>query len=217
MPNNIEYSAEKELTQFVDDLINDPRYSELAGLRENKIRVLACFSIRTGDDGETQPCKGEPISLKKVSDVERIFVKDKAQFILVVDYHAWEQWNEKLRTACIYHHLVSLDVQKGEHGIKIKRVKCPVQVHTQEAARFGAYSQPLLELVEALKDKSRRADWLIEAIDTAESTTEPVEESPEEPADAEQPHVRSADEIAAEAEDELPAPKPSLPKKGVKK
>lgn len=206
-----EYSQEKELTEFVERLTTGDDIAELSPLRDHKIRVLACFVIDTDDDGEPKAGKGDPVVLKKVGDVERTFLKDKAQFILVVDYHAWNGWSDKLRTAYLYDELIGISVEKTEKGVKIKRVPPGVRTHTSSVARFGAYTKPLQELMDAYDNKSQRLDHLFEIAETGGH--QPAEQEPEES------HIKTGDQVMQEAADAAEPPGPRKPKlnKPVKK
>ena len=204
------YSIEKELTDFVEKLLLNSEIVGLSPLRDHKVKVAACFVIDTDDDGEAKAGKGAPVVLKKVGEVERTFVKDRAQFILVVDYHAWNSWNEKLRHAYLYEELISISVEKTEKGIKIKRVPHDVNTHVSSMALFGPYTKPLQDLVEAYANKGHRVDHLFDLAATGGHQPEP---------ELEESHIKTAEEVLgeepeAEPEAEPPGPrKPNLKKK----
>lgn len=202
-----EYSIEKELTEFVDKLVSGGRIPHLSPLRDNNIKVVACFVIDTDEDGEPKAGKGHPVVLKKVGDVERTFVKDHAQFILVVDYHAWNGWDETLRHAFLYNELISISVEKNDKGVKIKRVAPDVNAFISSMALFGPYTKSLQDFVEAYANKSTRL--LIDFVGTGGHA--PAHEEPE----SEESHIQTSDEEMQEAA-EPPGPrKPKL--KPVKK
>lgn len=196
----IEYSQEKELTELVDKLASGDDMSELSPLRDHKIKVLACFLIDTDEHGETKARKGDLVVLKKVGDVERTFMKDKAQFILVVDNGAWQGWNNQQRAAHLYNALIGISVEKTAKGVKIKRVPPDVRAYLSTVARFGAYDKPIQKMIEAHGDKSQRVDHVYELAATGGH-------APAEVPEPEQPHIRTGDE---EMQD---APEPPGPRK----
>lgn len=205
----IEYSQEKDLTEFVDRLTSGDDIAELSPLRDHKIKVLACFLVDTDESGETKERKGDLVVLKKVGDVERTFMEDKAQFILVVDNGAWNGWNDEQRAAHLYDALISISVEKTAKGIKIKRVPPDVRAHTESVARFGAYNKPLQGMVDAFTDKSQRLHlW-----DIARTGGHAPEPAPE--PEPEESHIRTGDE---EMQESAEPPGPRKPKlKPVKK
>lgn len=201
-----EYSIEKELTEFVDKLVAGDKIPHLSPLRDNKIKVVACFVIDTDEDGEPKAGKGQPVVLKKVGDVERTFIKDHAQFILVVDYHAWNGWNETLRHAYLYNELISISVEKNDKGVKIKRVAPDVNAFISSMALFGPYTKPLQDMVEAYTNKGTRL-----LLDMAETGGHEPAPEPE----PEESHIRTGDE---EMQESAEPPGPRKPKlKPVKK
>jgi len=216
-----QYSEERELTDFVNKLMARKELVEFNPLREQQIKVLSCFVISTTATGEEKPGKGKgEVVLKKISDAERIFIKEQAQFILLVDHASWSEWNEKKQAAHVYSALAGIVVETGAKGVKIKCVKPDLQAHSAAIARFGLFTNSLQGFKEALDNKSQRLlDDCFEFLATGGRGRPAVAETPEpaEPAEVpeEEAHIKTSDEVMADADaDEAPVPrKPILPKR----
>jgi Putative phage metallopeptidase len=154
--SNVEYSEDVDLTAAVNKMVADSLITEFKPLRDLHIVIKPCLRVRLDKDGQTQPCKGIPVKLKRVSPIERLFIRDRAHFILVVDYHAWETGNEKSRGALIHHALMQIAAEKSEDGIKISTRKPDIVEFTATVERFGAFSDVLLNLREAFRRSPSR-------------------------------------------------------------
>src|SRR4051812_14682303 len=119
MATTIEYSVEKELTELVDEVLHKPEHSEFGPIRDVDLTILPCFVIRTDEDGQTKAGKGDPVKLKKISDLDRLFMKDKPHYIVVVDYGVWENAPDEQRMAMLHACLMQISVEHTDGG-KIK-------------------------------------------------------------------------------------------------
>ncbi len=155
MPN-IEYDMDKELEHDVASMIEDATLSEFEDLRELGIIVLPCMRIRMDKDGETQPCTGEPVSVKRVGPVERLFMSKKPHFILVVDYGTWNAADEQRRKIMLHRGLMRLVVEKTDDGIHLSTRKPEIVEFIRTVERFGAYTEQLLNLREAFRNSANR-------------------------------------------------------------
>jgi hypothetical protein len=173
MPST-EYDFDKELSDMLEDMIADTNFSEFNELRDLAIVVLPCVKVRMDKDGETQACKGDPVTVKKVGPVERIFMTKKPHFLVVVDYGAWGEANEKIRQAMLHRGLMRIVAEKTDDGMKIGTRKPDIVEFTMTVERFGAFNEHLLNLREAFRNSTHR---IMPVIGEAEDLPE---EQPEE-------------------------------------
>ena len=152
----IDYDIDKELGEAVTEMIGDAAYSEFNDLRELGIVVLSCMRVRMDKNGETLPCKGEPVTTKRVGAIERLFIPKKPHFILVVDYGAWRSANEQVRKAMLHRGLLRIVAEKTDEGIKLSTRRPDIVEYTRNVERFGAYTEALLNLREAFRNSAHR-------------------------------------------------------------
>lgn len=179
MPKKTEYVTDDELTKAVSNLLGEERLPELQALRENEVVILCCMKVVMDDDGETEPPEGGPVKLKKLSDMERLFVEGNAHYILTMDYHFWKHASERQRTAKLFDTLLDIKPEPTEGGLKLKKRAPDVDVkHAATLALFGAYDEPTLLLRDAMKDVSRRLKDYVDDIATPEPEAAPAGEEP---------------------------------------
>jgi len=167
MPNT-DYDLDSALDDEVASMIEDATYSEFDDLRELGIVVLPCMRVRMDKDGETQPCKGEPTTIKRVGPLERLFMTKKPHFLLVMDYGAWSAANEERRRIMLHRGLMRIAVEKTEEGTRLGTRKPDIVEFTRTVERFGAYTEELLSLREAFRKSAHRILPTVEAVDNAE-------------------------------------------------
>ena len=164
---NIEYDLNKDLSTALAEMQANVEFTEFNELRENEIIVLACVRIRMDDDGETQPCKGDVVMLKKVTPLEKLFITKKPHYFMVVDHHAWTNAHETARAAMLHRGLMRIAVEKGETGIKLGMRKPDIAEFTATVRRFGAFSDVLCDLRDAFRSSAHR---LVPAVDNNEES-----------------------------------------------
>ena len=195
MSTTTEYSVEKELTEAVDAIVNDKQFTELSLLPMAKVK--ACFRIRMGEDGETVPSKGPAAVLRKVSPVDKVFMRDPSAYILVVDYHAWKNIGAK-QTSMLHEALQAANVENKDGELKIGAPHKPdITAYSKNIRHFGAWNNMLLDLRETLRTSKPRLPFMA-------ADVPPAQDAP----------VEAAEEPAGETE--LPPPLPARGKRHAK-
>lgn len=193
MGTQIEYSQEKELDEALDKLLRSDPF--LLPVLDN-VKVAACFCIRTDDNEATVAGKGDPVIVKKVPADMQVFMKPKATFILVVDYHFWENADERQKKGYMHRALSRIKVEKTESGLKIGMRKWDIQENLATLKAIGVYTEGQVVLVEMVR--SKQLSMMQAIVDRKvtgkpeEPKTEPTTEpEPEEPDPEEKPRVRA--------------------------
>jgi hypothetical protein len=187
MGTQIEYSQEKELDEALDKLLHSfPCFTPLL----DNVKVAACFCVRT-DDNEATVAGKTPVVIKKVPADMQVFMKPKATFILVVDYHFWENADERQKNGHMHKALSRVKVEKTEAGLKISMRKWDIQENFTTLKDIGAYDEGHVVLVEMVRSKQLS---MMQAIVERKVTGKPEptpEPEPEEPDPEEKPRVRA--------------------------
>jgi len=190
MAKKTEYVTDEELTNAVSQLLTT--VPQLKALRDCDVVILCCMRVRMDDNGETEQPKGCPVKLKKLSDLERLFVEGNAHYILTMDYHFWKNSNERQHTAQLFDELMGIKVETSETGLKLKKRDATVTVrHVETVELFGAFDDPTLALREAMKNVGKRMKDFVDDITPAASSAddsdpEQAPESGEQPEDADE-------------------------------
>lgn len=163
-----DYDLDKALDSLIEEMVTDPNYSEFNNLRDLGVSVVACLKVRMDADGESQPCKGDPVTLKKVGAVERLFMSEKPHYMLIVDFHAWDTSDQRRRMAMIHRGLMRISADRTEQGVKLGTRKPDVVEFTRTVERFGAFSDTLLNCREAFRNSMHRILPKIETDDDPE-------------------------------------------------
>lgn len=150
-----EYVKDEELENAATDMLGRLDYTEFNPIREHEVKIEYCMKIRQNKDGENEPCKGDPTTLKKVGQVERLFCD--ADYILIVDNSAWQSCNSTVQQEAIIHRgLMKINIDTSEKGIKVTTRKPDIVEFTATVMRFGAYNDPLLNFREAFSLAAKR-------------------------------------------------------------
>lgn len=179
MPKKTEYVTDDELTKAVSGLLSNEEVP-LADLRDNGVIILCCFKIRMDDDGETEPPKGSPVKLKKLSDLERLFVTDNAHYILTMDYHFWKNSNQQQQLATLFDLLMDIKPEASEAGLKLSKRDSDVPFrHAATVQLFGSWNEAVLLVRESFKNVGGRLKDFMDDI-AASSAQPPETAAPEE-------------------------------------
>lgn len=155
MAKKTEYVTDDELTNAVSGLLSN--VPQLQALRDCEVVILCCMKVRMDDDGETEPPKGSPVKLKKLSDVDRLFAEGNAHYILTMDYHFWKHATEKQQMAKLFDELMDIKPEPTEAGLKLKKREASVDVkHVETLELFGAFDEPTLLVRDAMKNVGKR-------------------------------------------------------------
>ena len=160
--NKTEYVPDEDLTPLVNAVMANEELTELQDIRDNSITIHCCMRVKLDSNGDSKPYKGAPCKLKKVSDAERAFMHDNAQYVLIMDYGFWNGANERQRVAHIFDALQDIEIEDGKSGPKLKKRASDVIInHMATIRRFGAFDEPTLNLQECYKDVGGRlSDFL---------------------------------------------------------
>ena len=151
MSNQIEYQTDKDLSDTLDDALH--LYPQFLPIIDN-LKLGICFLVRVDDDGEPQEGKGEPISLKKVPEAMRIYMKDGLNFVLVVDKFFWGNATQKERAGTLTRTLMKLDVGVKDDGeVKVKLRSYDFFDFVANIKLNGIYAQNLVAAGEAFAPK----------------------------------------------------------------
>jgi hypothetical protein len=172
-----EYEADAELSDMVTLQLDTPELKELQSLRDNEVAILSCVRIRMKDD-EDVPCKGKPAKIKKLGDVERLFVDNHAHYVLVMDRHFWKHANKRQQMANVFDALMDIQAEMTESGLKLKKRPSDVDFsHMATINYFGPYNENTLNLFEAYSNTSYRLKEFVEGIKLMVPTLSDEDES----------------------------------------
>lgn len=202
MATHIEYSAEKELDDALADLLL--RIPEFVAFQDT-VKVLACFVIRMDDDVSVEG-KGEPVMLKKVTPEAYVFLRPKANFILVVDHHWWTESSERARESLMIRALSRIRVEKTETGFKISTRPWDIVdnfITLRHCGRYNEIWNSAAELINRkLLDVAAAGAAAAGVTSKTKSKAPPVEEKeqPKAPAPKAAPKPAVKPAVAAEAD-----------------
>jgi hypothetical protein len=138
MSITIEYSQEKELDDALASVLADtPLLAEVV----NHCKVAACFITRENDQEEQVPGKGDKIALKKVSPVMQVFMRPKADFILVVDYYFWTNATEKEKKGKLIRTLTRIGIENTNNGVKLSIRPWDIQENVNAIKACGVFDE----------------------------------------------------------------------------
>lgn len=138
-----EYVPDKDVEAAVVNMIADEKYAEFEPLRVNEVKIVTCVVVRTNNEGENQPCKGDPTAVKKVPAVERLFLD--VDYIITINYTAWSTANDqKQQDAMIHRSLMKIQIDTNDNGIKMSTKKPTITEFPETWQRFGPCTEPQL-------------------------------------------------------------------------
>lgn len=138
-----EYVESKELTNALTDFLGELEYTEFNPIRDTELKIQICLVVRQNAEGEDVPPKGDPVALKKVTPLERVYID--ADYILTVDNYAWNHAKTKQEQDAMLHRgLMQIDIQSTEKGVKLKTRKPEIREFSATVGRFGAYHERLI-------------------------------------------------------------------------
>jgi hypothetical protein len=176
----IEYSINKGLQDALSSMLCDMSLAEFTPLRDSGIKVLACTKVKFQDE-EEQPCSGDPVSVRKVSDLHRVFID--GHYLLVADQYTFSHSNELQLKALLHSALMRISVENTESGLKLGIRKPDIMAFQATINRFGAYTDALLGLRDCLVTASKRFANMVttESTERSETLSEPVRQAEEVP------------------------------------
>ena len=152
----IEYEDNKEFKIAIEKMLADKTLTELNPLRENEsVTIFSLLCIRTNKQDEYVQGKGPTIVCRKIPGPFQALTG--GHYLVIADYYFWNHADELQQRAKLYHALMHIDIDKNDEGeLKLGTRKPNVQVFTSEVARFGAHTEGLLDIREALKQSAKQ-------------------------------------------------------------
>jgi hypothetical protein len=211
MPTRIEYSQEKELDDALAKVLADT--PELANV-VNHCKVAACFVMRQNDQEEQVPGKGDKIALKKVSPATQVFMRPKADFILVVDYYFWTNATEKEKKGKLIRTLTRIGIENTNNGIKLSIRPWDIQENVAAIKACGVFDEMGSRAKEAF-DRCRVTIATTEAMLANQAKAAAVKDEPKAESkakgkkdDDDEPPLRPARKPPVESKRPDPEPEP---------
>lgn len=150
-----EYANDKEVENAVTDMLADDAYNEFDPLRNHEVKINTCIVVRTTKEGEDVPCKGDPVVLKKISPLEKLFID--ADYILVVNNSAWKSASSTIvQQAMLHKGLMKINVEAVDGGATLSVRKPDVVEFSATMNRFGPYTDNLISLRETFVSAGKK-------------------------------------------------------------
>jgi hypothetical protein len=155
-----EYVEDKEMTDAVVEMLGELSYTEFNLIREHEVKIEVRSCVRVDKNGENAKPKADSVAVKRISDADKTVVD--TDYIFIVDNSAWAEANELQRSAIIHKGLMKIEIEADEGGIKFKTKKPNVVEFTATISRFGAYTEPMLVMQEALTLASKQVARILQ-------------------------------------------------------
>lgn len=141
-----EYVEDAGLNDALSAILTNKSLAEFAPLRDAKLKILPMLKVVTNKEGEHTPCKGIPAQVKKVSDLHKAAGID-ADYILVVDYYAWNHpkgINPQVTLDAMLHHaLKTIKIEMKEGKPKLSANKPDLELFVDTVNRYGAFQEEI--------------------------------------------------------------------------
>jgi hypothetical protein len=148
-----EYEQNDEIQTAIVDMLGQEGFADLNPIREHEVKILSALCIRTDKNGEDAECKGDPVTLKKVGAMEKLFVD--ADYIVVIDRTTWNTASEVKQHAIIHRGLSKIDIKVTKGAIMLGTKKPDIVEFSTTLGHFGAYNEPLLQARDAMLSISK--------------------------------------------------------------
>ena len=213
MPNKIEYTVERGLTDAVNEVINEPVYKSLKPLADQAVKVAACFRIHTDKNDEPIIGKGAPAKVTKMGEHFRVLMKNPPHYVLVMDHGWWEEHQPDEQRDCIHAALSYIEVSADKDGnLVLKPHKLEVKCHLSHLQECGLPKDvPNLADVVAQAAKTRARSSLVPR--NLVSSTEASGAAPNsDPESAPEVSVKPAAKDSADNENKTPVRRRDIPR-----
>lgn len=145
----VEYELNTGLQEIVDQVVNNPDFTEFAQIRNHELIIKSCLKIKLDENDEPVRPEGEIAELKKIGPLHKVFIQ--GDFILVMDYYGFLNFGDNLKKAAIHKALMKIKVKESDSGrITYGTRKPDIQEFQATIVRFGAWSETLSTFREAL-------------------------------------------------------------------
>ena len=185
---SIEYVEDADLRKMVREMI-DADFSKLNALG---VVVLSVMKVNVDKNSENKQCKTRPVTTKKVGPAERVYIKDNAHFIIVMDYTTWNETNDAQRRFLVDHGLSNIHAERGEKSVIFSTVKPDINIHSATIKRRGPVFPNLLDLRDTL-GRGKSVPRMVNKLEQKAAAEPAPDPEPLEP------------------ESDLPEPEPDLP------
>jgi hypothetical protein len=191
-----EYVEDAGLTAAFKAVMDNKTYHEFGMLRDTKVRIFPVMRVRTNSEGEHKASSGPPAVMKKVPDLFKA-TGVSADYILVVDYYAWNHPKginaQMAQEAYLHHALMTVEVEKkqdkaGKAVIKTTNRDPDVQEFLATAERYGGYDEDqvqfstlIIDSAQAMKQITNGSLSETPQVTAGEVQPEEQPESPEQP------------------------------------
>ncbi len=138
-----EYFLEPTLNDFVNEFVSDEFLSEFGPIQRNSVKFACAYVLKSTDDGEAVPLKGDTVVLKKVGPADKIFFD--YHYKIYVDHARWEPANDDQKKAMLHKALmrVCITITDGG-GIKFGTRSPDITEFQATVVRFGPWTNELL-------------------------------------------------------------------------
>lgn len=147
----IEYESDAGLQGHVDNLIVNETMPEFQPIRQHEVKVAARLKINLDDNDEPRPCRGEPVSIIRLNELQKHFAD--ADYVLTCDYGFWIDGTttEMMKLAAIHKGLMRINVKTSRAGTKLGLRRPDIVEFRETIVRFGAVNPHLTSLMELLQ------------------------------------------------------------------
>ena len=145
-----EYFQDDELAASVGEVLQTKTFTEFNLLREQAVKFLCGFILKTTKEGESQPTTGDPVIVKKISSADQIFLE--GHYKLYADKTRWDEASSTNRKAMLHRALMRIEVSVSEDNkVKLKARKPDVSEFQTTVSRFGAWTEDLIAMRDNLQ------------------------------------------------------------------
>ena len=145
----VEYELNPGLQELVNNVVSNEEFTEFQGIRNHELIIKSCLKIKLDENEEPVRPEGEIAEVKKVGALHQAFIE--GDFILVMDYYAFLNFNDNLKKAAIHKALMKIKIKESESGrISYGTRKPDIQEFQATIVRFGAWSETLSAFQQAL-------------------------------------------------------------------
>lgn len=130
------------LTDFVNKFVADEHLNEFGPIQRSEVKFACAYILRSTNEGEAQPTKGDVVTVKKVGTSDRVFMD--YHYKLYFDHSRWSVVDETRQRAVLHKALMRVNVTATEAGgIKFGTRAPDISEFQATVARFGPWTDEL--------------------------------------------------------------------------
>lgn len=181
-----EYSIATKLTQMVEELIDDTSIvtgtdRDLSALRDHEVKVTPVLCSREDNNGDIKRAKGRPISVRKVTELEKAIASNIGDYLLVVDGGTFNDASDHQQRALLFDALMLIDVTEVNGNIKMGKRQPDLICNVETLRVFGPCSNADLAVLAALKAGMKAHPQALKMLEAAAPAEEAGEEEQDKP------------------------------------